>query len=375
MYRINFNPIRMYISSLEKYVYSFKETVRKPYFSHIEFLEIINNVQNLICEIKHEIYHQLSTLQTRIPSILLEFIFSYLNEKNYEDRILSLVCKSWNHEKKKILKKKYPYFLQRFKTGCEGMGIACFHNKLFVGSKDEICVYSNNGKKRTTFPVGVTGTIQNLIINHENKKIYVKDYVHPGIKVFSTNGEYERDINYNITKCATQNNKLFVAVPVYEDDHEYMNEQNVLELDMLNGQVLKDWRTEIRVNDLVYDQNEIFFIAGSGSKVEVFSENGKILRSWKIGQPQTGRGICVQTNNVFVSKPTEILTFDRLGNLLFTLTAPNFLLPKMGFYDICIQNNELFVSSEYNNWIYIFQTKNKKCIKKTIEKRKQIILN
>ena len=360
----------MYISLLEKCVHSFKETVKKPFFSHIEFLEIINNIQNLICKVKYEIYNQLSTLQTRIPSILLEFIFSYLDKKNDENHILSEVCKSWNYEMKKILKKKYPYFIQRFNTECEGMELACFQTKVFVGSKNGICVYSNKGKKMTTFPVFVNRKIQNFIINHENKKIYVKDFVHPGIKVFSTNGEYERDITYNITKCATQNNKLFVSIPIDKDDHEYQNEHNILELDMLNGQVLKDWDICRRINDLVYDQKEMFFLTSCGSKVEVFSENGKLLRFWKIGQPRTGRGICVHTNNVFISKQTEILTFDRFGNFLFTLKVPHFLLPNKGFYDICIQNNQLFVSSEYNNWIYIFDIQNKNLMTKRREKRK-----
>lgn len=318
---------------------------------------------------KDTIYHQLATLQTRIPTTLLDLIFSYLNEKNSENRILSEVCKSWNNEIQKIIKQKYPYFSKRFKTGCEGMGIAKFGNKLFIGSKKEICVVSNEGKKSTTFPIHISGKISHLVINNKNKNIYVKDFFRHRIQVYSMDGEHKKEITYNVSKCATQNNKLFVALPLDEEDPEYMDEHNIFELDISNEQVIKNWNICLRITDLVYDENELFFIANYGTEVQVFSENGKLLRVWELGDEfeGEGRGICVYKNNVFVSMETSILTFDRMGIFLFRLKLPSFLLPNMGFYNVCIQNNELFASSEYNNWIYIFQTK------KTIKKRKQIL--
>ena len=161
---VNFDPIQVYLSYLQKCVNFLKDLVRKPYFLHIEF------IQNLSSKTKQEIYNQLSTLQTRIPDTLLEFIFSYLND----DPILLEVCKSWNNGMKKILQKKHLFFIRRFETGCKGLKIAGYNDKLFVGSKNEICVFSNEGKKITTFFLSVPEKINNLKIYSENKKIYLK---------------------------------------------------------------------------------------------------------------------------------------------------------------------------------------------------------
>ena len=136
-----------------------------------------------------------------------------------------------------------------------------------------------------------------------------------------------------------------------------------MELNILNGQIIKDWKKciYIYIDDLFYDENEIFLTESDKKEVQVFSENGYLLRSWlimddfRIARYGYGGGIYVHNNNVFISTARAILTFDRLGNYLFYLTLPYFLIPRMGLYQICIPNDNLYVSGGCNNWIYIFQ--------------------
>ena len=364
---IKFYPITPYLSYLEKCINSLKDSIRNPNFLHIEFLQIVNNIENLSSKIKQAIYNQLATLQTRIPHILLEYIFSYLND----DPILLEVCQCWNAGMKKILKKKHPFFIRRFQTGCTGLQITCHNSKLLVAAKNKICVFSGEGNKITTLPISVREKISNLKINKENKKIYVSDFNYSGLQVWNINGEYEKQFDFSISKCTTQRNKLFISIQIKRTWKE-----NILEINMRSGKIINDWRISLYLHDLFYDGKEIFLTEYDTNEVQVFSEDGIFLRSWKImddsNVARSGKGISVHQNNVFISLPNAIFMFDRVGNYLCNLTLPHFLIPEMGLYHICIQNHKLYVSSEYNGWIYVFQINpQKKFIKKPIKTKNQ----
>lgn len=117
------------------------------------------------------------------------------------------------------------------------------------------------------------------------------------------------------------------------------------------------------VADLVYNENEIFLRKYGSYEIQVFSEKGTFLRSWIVQdeskKPEYPRSFCVEKKYVFLAISRAILIFNRLGNYLFNLTMPYFLIPNGGFSNMCIQNHKLYVSSKENYWIYIFELKKK----------------
>ena len=77
----------------------------------------------------------------------------------------------------------------------------------------------------------------------------------------------------------------------------------------------------------------------------------------------------LKKKHVFVLVRKKILISNRCGEFVFSLTMPVFLIPNFGLWNMCIQNNQVYVSSETNMWVCIFELHKENILKQRKKKK------
>jgi len=305
--------------------FSFQLEVLKSLKILSELLQIVRNKRNIF---------------SKIPKDLLEYVFSFLPKEQIFRNLI--ICKNWFKMLGTHLENfssKLPISLQfehSFEIDNHIKRIKNNDNHIFISCYQKTRCYDNNLKLISTFSTNDS----EFAVNNKYLCCYDNLYV----KLYSLNEKkFIRDIcSYSFVQGLTICKKYIYVVA-----------ENKVHIYNFYGKLLSRWEFKMdffyfRIIISVYD-DEIFLAGSYSNQINVFSFEGKLLRNiYFHSKIHLLKNLTISNNVIYVTTNENVLIYNSYGKFLFqVINTKN--ADKIG-----ILENKIFVSSEYNNIIYIF---------------------